>query len=393
MIRPGPLLLPISLSMTLLLHPSFGDVFHMLHGWDLVRGWFRQWVLLLGGLISVLWSCGSVLGAESSPRDFALPGTDRPVEVKASFHLLDLLQIDDEAETFEFSGVMSLMWKDERQAFNPAEAGVAEKLYHGSFQFNELSPSWYPQVILANASQIPEAQGVLLRVAPDGTCTLIQDLHAVARKDLKLRRYPFDRQRLEAVFQVLGFDRSQVVLSAKGKPVSADIESIRVPQWHLRSVSGGVREIAAPYQPGTGTSSAFVVSIDVRRQSFFVVRLVFLPLLIVVGLSWCVFWMDRASLADRMSVTFVGLLTAVAYQAMIGDIMPHISYTTFINAFISLSFLLMSATALVNLQVCLCDRRGDYEQGDRIDRRCRWIFPVAYLALILFALISTFYIL
>lgn len=328
-----------------------------------------------------------------SPRDFALPGTARPVEVTATFHLLDLLQIDDEAETFEFSGVISLKWKDERQAFDPVQAGVAEKLYHGSFQFNEISPSWYPQVILANASQIPEAQGVLFCVAPDGTCTLIQDLHAVARRELKLRRYPFDQQRLEAEFQILGFDRSQVVLIGTGKPVSADIESIRVPQWHLKSVSGGIREISAPYQSGTGTSSSFVVSFDVRRQSFFIVRLVFLPLLIVVGLSWCVFWMDRASLADRMSVTFVGLLTAVAYQAMLGDIMPHISYITFINAFISLSFLLMSATAVVNLRVCIQDRRGEYEQGDLIDRRCRWIFPVAYLALILFALITTFYVL
>ena len=73
--------------------------------------------------------------------------------------------------------------------------------------------------------------------------------------------------------------------------------------------------------------------------------------------------------------------------------MPHISYITFINAFISLSFLLMSATAVVNLRVCIQDRRGEYEQGDLIDRRCRWIFPIAYLALILLALISTFYVL
>jgi len=47
--------------------------------------------------------------------------------VRASFHLLDLQNIDDEAETFEFSGVMTLPWSDERQAFDPAEEGVAEK--------------------------------------------------------------------------------------------------------------------------------------------------------------------------------------------------------------------------------------------------------------------------
>lgn len=351
--------------------------------------WTPSWVCILGLLLT--W--GSVLADDFNNRNNDLPGTSRPVEVRASFHLLDLQKINDEDETFEFSGIMTLVWKDDRQAFDPTAAGVAEKFYHGNYQFNELSPSWYPQVILANASQTPETQGVLLRITPDGTCTLIQDLHAAARKELQLRRYPYDQQRLEAVFQILGFDRSQVILTGEANPVSADIDSIRVPQWHLKSVSGGFREISAPYQTGAGKAASFVLSLEVDRQSFFVVRLVVFPLLIVVGLSWCVFWMDRASLADRMSVTFVGLLTAVAYQAMLGDIMPHISYVTFINAFISLSFLLMSATAVVNLRVCLCDRNGNHALGDLIDKRCRWLFPAAYVTLIATAKVVTFFVL
>lgn len=349
--------------------------------------WIQSWSLVLG----LLMAWGSVGGSEFNPRDNDLPGTTRPVAVKASFHLLDLKKIDDEDETFEFSGIMTLVWKDDRQAFDPTQAGVTEKLYHGTFQFNELSPSWYPQVILTNASQIPEAQGVLLRVAPDGTCTLIQDLHAVARKELQLRRYPFDQQRLEAVFQILGFDHSQVILTGDANPVTADIGAIRLAQWDLRSVSGGFGEINAPYQTSGGKAAALVLSIEVKRQSFFVIRLVVLPLLTVVALSWCVFWMDRASFADRMSVTFVGLLTAVAYQAMLGDIMPHISYVTFINAFISMSFLLMSATALVNLKVCLCDRHGNHALGDLIDKRCRWMFPIVYLILIALVFMGTFH--
>mgnify|MGYP001251382312 CR=1 FL=1 len=319
--------------------------------------------------------------AESAALD--LPGRSAPVEVRAFFHLLDLQRIDDEAETFEFSGVMTLEWKDVRQAFDPSAEGVEEKLYHGDYQFNELEPSWYPQVILANASQIPEKQGILLRVRPDGTCTLIQDLHAVAREELNLRHYPFDSQHLEAVFQVLGFNHSEVTLTGESEPVTAETARISVPQWHLEAVDGAFTELHAPYLGRGAKAAALVVSFEVARQSFFVVRLVLIPLAIIVGLSWCVFWMDRSSLADRMSVTFVGLLTAVAYQAMLSEFMPHISYITFVNAFISLSFLLMSATAGINLVVCLCDRHGHFETGDVIDRRCRWIFPITHVTLIL----------
>lgn len=343
------------------------------------------------GRFARLWRQLSLLGAiffvslapSAGTAELDLPIRSGTVEVQTSFHLLDLQRIDDEAETFEFSGVLTLVWKDERQAFDPATEKVSEKLYNGAYQFNELSPAWYPQVILANASQIPETQGILLRIKPDGTCTLIQDLHAIAREELNLRRYPFDRQQLEAVFQVIGFDRDEVALVGNADPVTAETSRISVPQWDLGSARGSFSSISAPYLGGGAQASTLVVSFEVGRQSFFVVRLVFIPLLMIVGLSWCVFWMDRASLADRMNVSFVGLLTAVAYQAMLSDFMPHISYVTFVNAFVSLSFLLMSATAAINLVVCLCDRHGHFEKGDLIDRRCRWIFPLVHITLIL----------
>jgi hypothetical protein len=108
------------------------------------------------------------------------PKGDGPVVVRASFQVRDINDIDDEAETFEFGGVLKLTWHDERQAFDPAEAGVAEKIYQGAYQFNELSPAWYPQVVLVNESGLFEKHGVILRVQPDGTLTLVETVNAAA---------------------------------------------------------------------------------------------------------------------------------------------------------------------------------------------------------------------
>jgi hypothetical protein len=108
------------------------------------------------------------------------PKGDGPVVVRASFQVRDINDLDDEAETFEFGGVLKLTWHDERQAFDPAEAGVAEKIYQGAYQFNELSPAWYPQVVLVNESGLFEKHGVILRVQPDGTLTLVETVNAAA---------------------------------------------------------------------------------------------------------------------------------------------------------------------------------------------------------------------
>jgi hypothetical protein len=312
-----------------------------------------------------------------------LPDGGRPVEVQAAFHLLNINKIDDETETFEFSGVLTLIWRDTRQAFDPVKEGIDEKVYQGSYQFNELSPAWYPQVVLANASGVPEIQGVLLRVKPDGTNTLIQSVNAVARSGLALRRYPFDHQRLEAVFEILGFDTSEVTLTLQEMSASVDHTKIRVPEWKLTDIDASPRTMVAPYVGTKARASAFVLTLDVQRQSSFMMRLVLLPNLLIVVLSWSVFWMDRSSLGDRMSVSFVGILTVVAYQSLLSDIMPQISYVTLLNAFLNFSFMLMCATVVVNLVVGECDKQGDLSRGDRIDRRCRWIFPLVYAGLML----------
>ena len=93
--------------------------------------------------------------------------------------------------------------------------------------------------------------------------------------------------------------------------------------------------------------------------------------------------MDQSSLGDRIAVSFIGILTVVSYQIILSEILPHISYMTMMNGFLNMSFIVMCATVPINLWVGSLDRRGQSAAGDRIDRRCRWIFPVAYVGLLL----------
>lgn len=308
------------------------------------------------------------------------PKADGPVVVHVGFHLQDVNAINDEAETFEFTGVFTFTWRDERQSFDPAAAGVDEKVYQGDFQFNEISPSWFPQIILVNEAGMYETHGVVLRSQPDGTQILIQAMNVVAKTEPKMTRFPFDQHRFEAVFEVLGFDNTEVVFEAVPE-ISSAVGGIHLPQWTLSGTNTEVRNRPAPYAGRRGLTSAFVVSIDAQRNSYFIVRLVMFPLAIIVLLSFSVFWMDRSSLGDRINVSFIGILTGVAYQIVMSGILPRISYVTLINGFLSISFLTMSATVVINLVVGALDRKGKSEVGNRIDRRCRWIFPITYFGL------------
>jgi hypothetical protein len=328
---------------------------------------------------------GSDLRRRGSSEPFMLapPKEGGPVVVRARFDLYDINEINDELETFEFTGVLKLKWHDPREAFDPALVGVEEKIFQGGYQFNELAAGWYPQVVLVNESGLYEKSGVVLRVQPDGTSTLIETLNAAAHLDLNMRRFPFDRHRLEAIFEVLGFDKDEVLLQVESDAAGSLASEVRVPQWTVTGVGASVRDRPASYAGRRGVSAAFVVSADVQRKPYYAIRLVVLPLVVIVLLSFTVFWMDRSSLGDRIDVSFIGILTAVAYLMVTGDQLPHISYVTLMHGFLNLSFFTMCSTVVINLVVGAMDKRGKIELGDRIDRHCRWAFPLAYFGLLL----------
>lgn len=157
-----------------------------------------------------------------------------------------------------------------------------------------------------------------------------------------------------------------------------------MPQWYLTGINSSIGSRNTSLIENGAATSTFVVSMDMQRRSFFIFRLVLLPMMIIVMLSWSVFWMDKSSLGDRLSISFIGILTVVSYQILLGETLPRIAYLTLTNGFMNASFFIMCISVIVNLRVGNLDRRGLVEEGDRLDRLCRWIFPISYFGFLLF---------
>ena len=317
------------------------------------------------------------------------PQTERPVPIEVGFFLIDIVEVDDGHKTFEFEGILTLNWYDERQRFDPVEEGIAEKVYQGDYQFSELATGWWPQLVLRNESGHYDRQGVVLRILPDGNVTYVEELQAVAEVHMDLRRIPFDRQRFEVVFEVLGFDASEVLLTADPDETGAS-DGLSVTQWRMESLTAEDRTYQATFNSGREELvSAVAFEFPVDRNSGFLLRMIVLPLLILVGLSWSVFWMDAESLGDRMAISFVGILTVVAFQIVVSDMLPRIPYFTILSTFLLISYLTLVAGVIVNLRVGALDRQGDRAVGNRLDMTCRWLFPLGYLSAI--ALMVAYY--
>ncbi|MEI8212437.1 MAG: hypothetical protein WCI02_09830 [Planctomycetota bacterium] len=309
-------------------------------------------------------------------RALVLPESPKPVSVLASFHLSGINEIDSQKESFQASGTLTLTWNDPRQAFDPTVSGMAVKVYQGGYQFNEIAPAWYPQVILANEFGGYEKRGTILRIYPDGTNTLTESVSATARADFNLRHLPFDKQTLELEFQLFGFSGTEISFGTTEPAVTADRDRIRVPQWEFLDVQS---QIGVAPSDRNGAPS-FVVHISVARQPLFMLRTIILPLIFCVFLCMSVFWMEPTHLGDRMNVSCFGILTSIAYLIVISDLLPQVSEVTLTHAFLNGSLLMMLGTAIVNLVVSTWEKQQ--RPGRWLDVTCRWLFPSIYLGLI-----------
>jgi hypothetical protein len=322
------------------------------------------------------------INAPAGNNVYGPPDSDGPVVVDMGFLLSNITAISEEDETFDFEAVISMHWQDSRLAYDPDLTGYDELYYQGAFQFNEVFSGWWPQIILTNEAGRFDREGVMLRITPQGDVYYTEDIDAIAKSHLKLRQYPFDRQQFLAIFEVLGFDKEEVILRAD--PTTSGVwedaaHKVQVPQWREPQLSTSVVEYDPVYIVGDKDPiTAFKVQIEISRDPFYTLRLVGLPVMIFVILSWSVFWMDRSSVGDRMDISFIGILTVVAYQIMFSENLPKISYLTVMMSFMIISFLMMCATVAVNLKVAGLDNSGRFEEGDRVDRYCRLLFPLVY---------------
>jgi hypothetical protein len=317
--------------------------------------------------------------AQEVPYGHNLPPGSRPIEVKAHFFLSDINDINDQAETFEIKGVLALQWQDPRYAFDPEGEGIAEKRYQGTFQFMEMYAGWWPQLVLSNGVEPMSLDNVTLKISPDGTMKFIQEVSEVLESPMNLRRFPFDQQRLKAIFEPLSLYASEIRLVSGPEMTDLPERPVRIAGWELLALTaetGTTRD-----ENSDAEFTLLTVSLEVKRHPDYTIWFIMVPLTIIVLLSTSIYWMDHESLGSRMDISFIGLLTIVAYQTLVETGLPQISYFTLMNGFIYVAYLTMAVCIVSSIWVEKLNRRGRKDLGDRVDYIGRWVVPGGFFAL------------
>lgn len=344
------------------------------------------------GLLLIL----TPLSVWSQPEEYIrnIPAEDNPLELRMGFNLSNLTDVNEKEETISIDGILILAWKDDRLAYDPVSVGYssdyqlgdysepARKTYQGDYAVKELFLGWRPHMVIQNGIGDRTVTYMSLAVWPDGWIVYGEAFNAIVETPMDMRLFPFDEQKLQVHILPALYRTNKLVIVPDDNLSNAWEHKTGIAQWKNQGFSYTERTIDMQTLSGASQpKSEFVATIHLQRMPQHFLLSTILPLVVLVCLSWIVFWMDEESLTDRINISFIGILSVVAYYFVIQDNIPSISYFTLIDSFIIVTFLVLAASVLVSVVVDKLNKSGRELLGDKIDKVSRWAFPTFYFSI------------
>ena len=319
--------------------------------------WFIVTVMLIGATI--------VPGAAT----VRPPGTNGgATEVRVEAVLLDVDEISGVNQSFAANFYIAARWKDARLAHQSPDNLV-----------RALSEVWHPNLQFVNQQGVHRSFPEVAVVAPDGEVSYRQRVWGPFSLPMDLREFPFDRQVFEIRMVASGYAPEEVRFVPDPKQSSGLAPKFSQPEWNVLQW----RLDRTPYEVFVGGASdasfAFIFDAE-RKKGFFVLKIIF-PLILIVAMSWVVFWIDPKEAGIQIGVSMTSMLTLIAYRFMVGNLVPNVSYLTRMDFFILGSTLLVFAALIQAVMTSRLVHNKNTMTAEKMDRWCRAIFPSTFAVL------------
>ena len=347
----------------------------------------RNWQVLSGAMLLLLSLTNAVpaLAAEdrctvavqsalaNSTSISQPPSVDGPTVVDVSLSVVEITDIDVLNGRFQFQAYVNFSWCDTRLAFD-SENSPRERVYVGSEALKQLEKTWSTDLSMVNEVEGMRVRKRELSIRDDGRVRVRGHFSAHLAAPFDLNRFPFDSQILPIQVASLTWNENIVSLRIAPGGIGVD-QDFELAEWEVGEVSGAIKSVTR------GSSDVRFAQIEVittihRRVGYYLWRAA-LPLFLIVGLGWTVFWMPDG-LSSRIRLSATVMLTIVAYQFALASDLPKVADVNLFSAFMTLSFLVIAATVAINVFVFHREALGNETIVNRSDHLCRWMVPIVY---------------
>jgi hypothetical protein len=302
-----------------------------------------------------------------------------PNQVFFLVYVLDIDEINAQNQSFSVNLYLRLRWKDESLAHSDPVARTMP-----------LEDVWNPTLLLANQkglvrTSLPE----VVSVESEGKVTYRQRYVGTVSQPLLLSEFPRDTHEFAVQFvsaeygtEELIFLPDTIVDSDDGSEQiigGAMAETLSLPDWKILSFEAKEQSMETSndlHTPG------FVFTFTAKRHFSYYLRQMILPQILIVMMSWGVFWINPSLAGTQFSLSTTSMLTLIAHRFLLASQLPRLPYMTRMDNFIMLSTIVVFAAFVEVVITSSLAHYGRIELGLKFDRWSRFVFPLIFVCVI-----------
>jgi hypothetical protein len=287
-----------------------------------------------------------------------------PTDVVVRLYVNDIVAIHDADQSFTGDVLFRAEWMDSRLAHAGEVACIAA-----------MDQVWTPLLQLLNRRRIEKIREPQLSVAPNGLVTLILRSYGEFSFRADLTDFPFDQQELS--FNVVSTYSEQEVRLRTQMEFLGLAEQLSVANWTITIDNFRAR---SEYVPAVDKHLARLdLVLTAQRLTSYYTWQQLLPLLLVVMMTWVVFWIPLEFVPPRVGLAATSMLTLIAYRFAMSSVLPPIAYLTRLDVFMIGSSILVFCALAIAVAATYIEHRHNPELAERVNRAARWLSPLGLL--------------
>lgn len=293
---------------------------------------------------------------------------DKPTRVAVGIRVVDITEIQDTTETISIDFIVSSKWTDHR--FN-------------DFEGCELSQDevWTPQIDVENSGRLFSRFKDSVQVHADGHLRQIQRFSGALAFSYDAHRFPFDKQDIVLTLLSEEFSQKELVLVIDEAVTGRNPDTFDIPDWKILDVHA--KTAVRHFEVYDTYHSIYALHIPAERRSGYFIWKVILPLMLIVVMSWTVFWINPSQVGPQIGMSATAMLTLIAFQLAMGNLLPRLSYFTVMDRFVTGSTIFVFLALIESITTNYLFIAKKEELALKVDRYCSWLFPTFFLIFVL----------
>jgi hypothetical protein len=299
-----------------------------------------------------------------------------PIQVRAGIYVDQIIDVNQRSENFGAVGDLVLEWNDPAYAFNPDSCQCSYKTFT-PLKFEEFIVQHglrWPSFVFYNQQGKRWSQGEAFWVFSSGKVQYYERFSATFQApDFNFRKFPLDTQKFYIHLESVDPEEDYVftffpAYTGLGKQLGEE-------EWYFTQHSA---KVSSRVMADGSTYSRYSFQLLAQRHLSYYVFRIFIPLLLIITVSWVVFFLKDYS--KRVDISGANLLVFIAFNFTIGSDLPRLGYLTFLDTILIVAFVVTALTVICNVALKRLEATGRTALTQKIDVYLLWGYPLFYVA-------------